>query len=1488
MAENTVRAKFEADASGYIKAMGEAEKATTRLGDAADKTGQSTKRLGDDANKSASGWSKMGQAIRDNSADMQTVGTGLGVMGAGLMAAAGASAKFAMDWQSDWAGVQKTNDGTAAQMQQLEGDLREMARTLPATHTEIAATAEAAGQLGVGVDDVASFSKVMIDLGETTNLSADEAATALARFSNVMGTSFSDADRLGATIVGLGNNFATTESEIVDMAQRIAPVGRILNMTEADVLAMSTAMSSVGINAEAGGTAISTVMRKIDASVREGGEGLIGWAEAAGISAEDFAQKWQERPAEAMQILSQGLGDTAAAGGDVNAILADLGIKGIRESATMLSLASANDVLTESLAMGGEEWDKNTALVAEAEMRYETAESKIAIAWNNIRDAAINAGSVILPVVAQVAEAVADVAGWFANLPAPVTGAVGALTGVAGVAAAGAGALLLLAPRVMDTVDAMQRLAPAGSRARGAISWMGKGTAIAAAVAAVAGAAIALHNAAQPATISTESMVNELLRLKEVGDQGNFDDIFSFGGDGYTEINGIGEALKQIDPTTPAAHLNNFAADVMNVDNHSAKVNATLQTMDQVLATMDASEAAGHMNQLRLEAEAAGRMDFSSWSELQRLMPEYAASVEAAATATYGHTEAADLFQIAMGHIPPHLQATADAAEGAEGGLDGAAGGMDDLGESAEDAAASLDEIIEALTLLGQINRSEMQATADFEESIAGLNESLKENGNTLDVTTEKGRANQAAFLDLAQSGWDLATAQAEAGATNHELQSTLEGTYERLVNTAEGMGMTGDQAAELAGQILGIPPGVDIETWMSEAAMEIATATGTAVDQITDWKKVDVVVTEDGTAGEVQEQINQVTGKTELVVVDDDGTTHRVQERIENINGVNRTVLVDDNGTVWGVQKDIDGIKDGKATVHADANTAQAESELNHTARNRTSTVTQTVRRNILQNTLNLPGASTPSYGPVRPGGYTGGRVGLDFGIPRRAMGGRLPYTGLGTDMILGIGSHGAPTALVDDGEWVIRESSARKYDRALSMINQDHPAIQHLSGLASGGRVSQAERLVSTRQTAYDRISGDKESRNAKLAAKERLNAAKAELKAAKEQQKASEKAAKEAADRRKAVAEMRRDMRVDLRRGEITDAFTSGNGMSVVDRMLNMSRDENLGGWSRSLLARTSGSLEKQLTTLTKRSDALEESLKRATERRDDLLSTQQSVASSLSGEWSLGSMVTAHRRDWVVDPMNAKTIAGNVSATAARIQKFAWKMGLLRKAGFSEAVITEVSGLGTEDGIMAADILLESSKSERNAINSAYRHLDKASMYAGSEVTKNMYQGGVNAAEGVVRGLESKQNAIERAFRDMAKRGERAFKSALGIKSPSRVMMSAGEDTGMGAILGVQSMIPDAEQAMRDLAAAQQSAYQVDLASSRVPVSAEVARYATHAAAPVIDYDRLSKAVGGGLTVSPVIHGAVPAELERGIVRATFRELRAQGVPVGEPA
>src|SRR5690606_18941896 len=101
----------------------------------------------------------------------------------GLGAAALASS---ITFESAFAGVRKTVDATEEEFASLERGIRDMAREIPASAESIAQVAEAAGQLGIHTENILGFTEVMIGLGESTNMSADEAATALARFANIV------------------------------------------------------------------------------------------------------------------------------------------------------------------------------------------------------------------------------------------------------------------------------------------------------------------------------------------------------------------------------------------------------------------------------------------------------------------------------------------------------------------------------------------------------------------------------------------------------------------------------------------------------------------------------------------------------------------------------------------------------------------------------------------------------------------------------------------------------------------------------------------------------------------------------------------------------------------------------------------------------------------------------------------------------------------------------------------------------------------------------------------------------------------------------------------------------------------------------------------------------------------------------------------------------------------------------------------------------
>lgn len=371
---------------------------------------------------------KTSEELRNQKTAIQSFGEGLGKFGEGTekvgqnlkvvsTAAAGALAgagTAAVQFESAFAGVKKTsnevfdtNGKCVYSYQQLEDGIRSMAKEIPASTTEISEVAEAAGQLGIKTQDVLGFTRVMIDMGNSTNLSAEDAATSIAKFANITGlaadTSMSADEKykkMGSTIVDLGNNYATTEADIMNMATNLASAGTQVGMSESDILALATALSSVGMEAQAGGTAFSKALIEMQLAVETNSDSLKDWADVAGMSTSEFSKRFKEDATGALEAFVQGLSKCGGESDSAIKVLNDMGITETRMRDALLRSANASDVFTSAISTGKSAWEENTALTNEASKRYETTASKLAIMKNNLYDAGITLGNIFLPMIA--------------------------------------------------------------------------------------------------------------------------------------------------------------------------------------------------------------------------------------------------------------------------------------------------------------------------------------------------------------------------------------------------------------------------------------------------------------------------------------------------------------------------------------------------------------------------------------------------------------------------------------------------------------------------------------------------------------------------------------------------------------------------------------------------------------------------------------------------------------------------------------------------------------------------------------------------------------------------------------------------------------------------------------------------------------------------------------------------------------------------------
>ena len=427
--------------------------------------------------------------------------------------------KLAADFESSFAGVRKTVDATEAQFEKLSQGFRDMAKEIPVNVNELNRVGEAAGQLGIRTENILDFTRTMADLGVATNLSAEQAATSLARLANITGLPQDQFDRLGSTIVALGNNFATTEAEIVEMGLRIAGAGEQIGLAEGQILAISTALSSVGISAEAGGTAISKVMINMASAVSSGGESLQQFASVAGMSGQDFARAFRDDAAAAINSFVVGLGDMQDSGGDVLGTLAAMGIEEVRMRDALLRAASAGDLLSEALDLQGSAWTENTALAEEARKRYETFSSQLTLFWNRLKDIGITLGTSLLPVLRDALDAaqplvdvIEKAANAFAELPKSVRLSAVGLAGFAAAAGPASMSVSALATGVRALSDAFGKVTPLASRfflvlqGTGAAATSAAAGGFAALGVAIAGLAVGAHKLGEHARATTSEL----------------------------------------------------------------------------------------------------------------------------------------------------------------------------------------------------------------------------------------------------------------------------------------------------------------------------------------------------------------------------------------------------------------------------------------------------------------------------------------------------------------------------------------------------------------------------------------------------------------------------------------------------------------------------------------------------------------------------------------------------------------------------------------------------------------------------------------------------------------------------------------------------------------------------------------------------------------------------------------------------------------------
>ncbi|MEX8058574.1 phage tail tape measure protein [Microbacterium sp. 16-032] len=132
------------------------------------------------------------------------------------------------------------------------------------------------------------------------------------------------------------------------------------------------------------------------------------------------------------------------------------------------------------------------------------------------------------------------------------------------------------------------------------------------------------------------------------------------------------------------------------------------------------------------------------------------------------------------------------------------------LAGAATDAEFDIDSLVDTILNFGSAELDAREAARNFEAAIDDLSASVQENGATLDIGTDKGRANEKALDAIAQAALKTASATLTQTGSQEQATAAVQRGRDELINALGQFGITGQAAQDYADKLGLIPANIN------------------------------------------------------------------------------------------------------------------------------------------------------------------------------------------------------------------------------------------------------------------------------------------------------------------------------------------------------------------------------------------------------------------------------------------------------------------------------------------------------------------------------------------------------------------------------------------------------------------------------------------------------------------------------------------------------
>jgi len=776
--DRVVKVSLQATVSNYIANMEAASKSTKKV----EQTLEAQKAASIEAAR------KQGEAAAT---------LGRGVLAFGAVAAAGvaiAIAKFS-EFDAAMSEVQASTHETEVNMQRLRDAAIDAGGRTVFSATEAANAIDELAKAGLSTADILGGAlDGALSLASAGGLdvadAASIAATALTQF-KLKGEDVPHvADLLAA---GAGK----AQGSVEDLSQALNQGGLVASQAGFSIeetTGVLAAFASAGLKGSDAGTSLKTAILALQSPSTKAAATMDQY----GISVYDSNGQMKSF-SQIAEVLKTKLGGLTAE--QRNSALATIfGTDAVRSAG----------VLYSNGGKGIDEWNKkvnDSGYAAEtARLKLDNLKGDLEQLGGAIDTGLIQSGSGANDVLRGLVQGVTGFANGIGSLPAPLLATGLGITAVVAATALMGGGFLAVVPKVAAAKVALSDLNVSGKTLA---AGFGKGGAV---LAALTLFSVGVAGAGSTAELTTDqlSKLNAATKaggLKELNDQFKSTDERAI--NASSGVSGFRDALDALTSSDFSKNLqgnknvggffDSITFGAANVSGELKKFEAQFKQMGTTLASTASEDFPSAVEQFNKYVKAAGGGKEAT-KQLLEAMPDYGAALRDLAAEQGKTLTEQQLLNLATGKgALAHQLARDAAAKDTEAVVD--------LGESAESAQKNVDSLAESIKGFGSAQLDVNSTQREFQAAIDEASQSLADNGKTLDINTEAGRANQASLDGIAEKALAAAAAIVEQTKGQDNGTAAIQAGREALIAQLAQYGITGQAAEDYANNV-GLIPG--------------------------------------------------------------------------------------------------------------------------------------------------------------------------------------------------------------------------------------------------------------------------------------------------------------------------------------------------------------------------------------------------------------------------------------------------------------------------------------------------------------------------------------------------------------------------------------------------------------------------------------------------------------------------------------------------------